>query len=167
MRPLFYMSGADPQSLAVIGGCPRAQRGPCMQCLQGQRRAFCHDISAGAEAFPIPAIIDDPVGLRRSGIAPPPIFPDGFVYTTSASTLKATPAAHRFLDRVYPPSRSAAMWAGCQHTSGARAHPPHFSDFTSCAGGGSAAVAASHLGRASRRRAHAREMAGRSYCARW
>lgn len=85
-------------------------------CVQGQQYVYCADVSAGVEAFPIPAVIDDPAALRASGVGPPPLFPDGFTYTTDPAALPMTPAARAFLDTVYPAAKAADMWAGCRRT---------------------------------------------------
>jgi len=87
--------------------------------MQGQQYVYCGDVTAGAEDFPIPAIIDDPHGLRASGLGAPPLFPTGFSYAASAAELPMTPAARRFLDHVYPPRDAVDLWAGCRRTKGA------------------------------------------------
>lgn len=95
--------------------------------MQGQQYMYCADISAGVEAFPVPAVIDDPAGLRDSGVGPPVMFPPGFTYCTQPGALPMTPAARRFLEAVYPVTKPADIWAGCQHThaAGARTPPTH------------------------------------------
>ena len=91
-------------------------------CVQGRQHMYCADISAGMEAFPVAAIIDNPAALRASGVGPPPIFPSHFMYCTRPAALPMTPAARQLLDELYPASSSKGfkldMWDGCQRTQG-------------------------------------------------
>ena len=75
---------------------------------------FCDDISAGASAYPIPAIIDNPHGMLMSSDAAPPI--NVFTYKDDPGSLRVTPAAREFLTRAYPASKPASIWAGCKWT---------------------------------------------------
>ena len=87
--------------------------------LQEQQNVHCRDISAGAEAFPIPAIVDDAQRLHASGSHPPSVFPADFVYSPAGPDPVATPAARRLLDMAYPPAQAANIWRGCKGLGGA------------------------------------------------
>lgn len=96
--------------------------------VQEQQHVHELNVCGDTKMAPIPAVIDDPAGLRRSGAAAPPIFPAGFEYIHCAAGLRLTPAARRLLGAVYPSTTPANMWAGCHQTLADEAgagHVPH------------------------------------------
>ena len=81
--------------------------------LQAKQSVLCADITSGAAAFPIPAIIDKPDALRASGTLAPAFCGQHFTYADNPGALLSTPAARRLLDSAFPVSSPASIWDGC------------------------------------------------------